>query len=103
VIQIQKGVTMRIDLYNSAASQLSTEAKPRPVNADGVAGSDSTATEDRTTLASGSASVDSLVSQAMNSPEIRQDKVASLQQAISSGQYPLDPQKIAAAMVDENA
>ena len=27
----------------------------------------------------------------MSSPEIRQDKVASLQQAISSGNYKLDP------------
>jgi flagellar biosynthesis anti-sigma factor FlgM len=45
----------------------------------------------------------SSVSTAMNSPEIREDKVDSLTQAISSGQYELDPGKIAASMVDEHA
>ena len=39
----------------------------------------------------------------MSSPEVRQDKVASLQQAISNGQYQLDPGKIAASMIDEHA
>jgi flagellar biosynthesis anti-sigma factor FlgM len=39
----------------------------------------------------------------MHSPEIRQDKVQSLQQAISSGQYKLEPDKIAGAMIDEHA
>lgn len=94
---------MRIDLYNSAASQLATEANAKQVNAGNAAAADATAGEDRTTLSSGSASVDSLVSAAMSSPEIRQDKVASLQQAVSSGQYQLDPEKIAASMIDEHA
>jgi flagellar biosynthesis anti-sigma factor FlgM len=39
----------------------------------------------------------------MNTPEIRQDKVASLQQAISNGSYDLNPQAIAGAMIDEHA
>jgi flagellar biosynthesis anti-sigma factor FlgM len=39
----------------------------------------------------------------MSSPEIRQDKVSSLQQAVSSGQYKLEPDKIAGAMIDEHA
>jgi flagellar biosynthesis anti-sigma factor FlgM len=39
----------------------------------------------------------------MSSPEIRQDKVDSLTQAVSSGQYQLDPGKIAASMLDEHA
>ena len=94
---------MRIDLYNSAAVQLSNEANSSQVKAESAATSPSAGTEDRTTLTSGSASVQSLVSAAMKSPEIREDKVASLQQAISSGQYKLDPQKIAASMIDEHA
>jgi flagellar biosynthesis anti-sigma factor FlgM len=39
----------------------------------------------------------------MSSPEIRQDKVASLQQAVSNGTYQLDPNAIAGAMIDEHA
>jgi flagellar biosynthesis anti-sigma factor FlgM len=39
----------------------------------------------------------------MSSPDIRQSKVQSLQQAISSGSYQLDPDQIAGAMIDEHA
>ena len=93
---------MRIDLYNSAASQLTNDpASPQGVS-ESAAGS-SSPSEDRITLSSGSTSIDSLVSAAMNTPAIRHDKVASLQQAISSGEYKLDPQAIAASILDEHA
>jgi flagellar biosynthesis anti-sigma factor FlgM len=39
----------------------------------------------------------------MSSPEIRQDRVDSLKQAIDNGSYELDPEKIAASMIDEHA
>jgi len=39
----------------------------------------------------------------MSSPEIRQDKVDSLKQALESGNYKLDPGKIAESMIDEQA
>jgi flagellar biosynthesis anti-sigma factor FlgM len=39
----------------------------------------------------------------MSLPDIRQDKVASLRQAVTSGTYQLDPKKIAASMLDEQA
>jgi flagellar biosynthesis anti-sigma factor FlgM len=98
---------MRIDLFNSAATELAGElntqsastGKPPAVSQNSTVD----ATEDRTTLASGSTAVDSLVSQAMNSPEVRQDLVQTLQQAIQSGQYKLEPDQIAGAMIDEQA
>jgi flagellar biosynthesis anti-sigma factor FlgM len=43
-----------------------------------------------------------LASQAMNSPEIRQDKVDSLRQSVSSGSYQVDATKIAGALVESN-
>lgn len=92
---------MRIDLYNSTASQLSDDATPRQVSGSDTSVSDSAASLDRTSFSS--TSLGSLVGSAMNTPEIRQDKVASLQQAISSGSYKLDPQAIAGAMIDEHA
>ncbi|HVU46806.1 MAG TPA: flagellar biosynthesis anti-sigma factor FlgM [Terracidiphilus sp.] len=94
---------MRIDLYNSAASQIGSEPNQKRVGAQNIAATESDSGGDRTTLTSGSGSVSALVSEAMHSPEIRQDKVQSLQQAISSGQYKLEPDKIAGAMIDEHA
>lgn len=42
-----------------------------------------------------------LADHAMSLPEVRMDKVNALRQAISSGQYKVDPQKVADAIVDE--
>jgi flagellar biosynthesis anti-sigma factor FlgM len=48
-----------------------------------------------------SVNLSSLAKSALNTPEIRQDKVDSLRQSISSGQYGLDPKSIADAMLAE--
>jgi negative regulator of flagellin synthesis FlgM len=93
---------MRIDL-NQAASQIANESNPKPVDAENVAASDLANSGDRTTLTSTQQSLNSLVSTAMSSPEVRQDRVDSLKQAISDGTYELDPEKIAASMIDERA
>jgi negative regulator of flagellin synthesis FlgM len=93
---------MRIDLSNTAASQISSEAGSQTAAAQQGA-TIAAREDDHTTLVSDSGSVSSLVSSAMSSPEIREDKVASLQQAISNGTYQLDPAKIAASMIDEQA
>lgn len=94
---------MRVDLSNTQASQIASEPSSQQVSHGttpaAVGGSD----EDRTTLTSDSGAVGSLVSAAMNTPEMRDDKIASLQQAIANGQYDLDPEKIAASMIDEHA
>jgi flagellar biosynthesis anti-sigma factor FlgM len=94
---------MRIDLYNSAASQVSSELNSQQVTAQTAAKSDGVAGEDRATLTSDSTSVGSLVSTALNSPEVRQGKVDSLRQSIASGQYQIDPASIAASMVGKSA
>jgi flagellar biosynthesis anti-sigma factor FlgM len=39
----------------------------------------------------------------MSSPEIRQELVQGLKQEVESGQYQLDPDQIAGAMIDEHA
>jgi negative regulator of flagellin synthesis FlgM len=93
---------MRIDLNSAAASQIVSEQNDKPVSSTSLPASN-VAREDRTTLSSDTQSLSSLVSSAMSSPEIRDDKVASLQQAISSGTYKLDPGAIASSMIDEHA
>ena len=94
---------MRIDLTNSSAGELSSELSAQQVSSQNLAQPGASGTEDRATFTSDSASVNSLVSAALASPEIRQDKVDSLRLSVSSGQYELDPAKIAASMVDDHA
>ena len=93
---------MRIDPYNSASSQVSSQSGSQQVSAN-TPSTASVNSEDRATLSSDSTSVSSLVSQALSYPEVRQDKVDSLRQAINNGQYELDPSKIAGSMLDEQA
>ena len=94
---------MRIDLTQSTASQMESELNPNSVAASNVPVSDLAGREDQTTLSSSGQSLSALVSTAMSSPEIRQDKVDALTQAVNAGTYGLDPQKIAASMIDEHA
>jgi flagellar biosynthesis anti-sigma factor FlgM len=68
-------------------------------DAQGSAAPAAAAGEDRTTLTSDSAGVETLVSTAMNSPAVRQQTVENLRQAVSGGQYQLDPAAIADAML----
>jgi flagellar biosynthesis anti-sigma factor FlgM len=94
---------MRIDLNQTAASQIATEPNAQQVNANSVPASGVAGGEDRTTFTSDAQSLSSLVRSAMSSPETREDKVASLQHAVSSGTYQLDPGEIATSMIDEHA
>lgn len=94
---------MRIDLFNTQASQIAGQPNSNKVKGQGVAASEVDGSGDHATLTAGSGSIGSLVSQALTSPEIRQEKVQALQQQVSSGQYKLDPEKIAEAMIDEHA
>jgi flagellar biosynthesis anti-sigma factor FlgM len=93
---------MRIDLFNSAASQISSQQASQQTSAQKTANS-AQVDGDRATLTSDSTSVGSLVSQALSSPAIRQEQVDSLKQAVSNGQYDLNPGKIAASIIDDQA
>lgn len=92
---------MRIDSYSSASDMVSSQPNTRSSAVQSDITAPSAGSEDRTTLTSGSTSVKSLVSMAMNTPEIRQETVDSLRQAIDSGQYQLDPAAIASSMLQD--
>jgi negative regulator of flagellin synthesis FlgM len=94
---------MRIDLLNSSAGELSSELSSQQASAQSATQAATSGAEDRATLTSNSTSVNSLVSTALNFPEVRQDKVDNLRLAVSSGQYELDPAKIASSMIDDYA
>jgi flagellar biosynthesis anti-sigma factor FlgM len=92
---------MRIDSYSPSPSVGEVSNNPGTPKADVQGGATPAAAggEDRTTLTSDSATVQSLVSTAMNSPAVRHDAVQNLRQAVGSGQYQLDPAAIADAML----
>jgi|GEM_PF-4856108 flagellar biosynthesis anti-sigma factor FlgM len=94
---------MRIDLTNATASQIASEHKPQQVNAQDTSASEPVGDQDRATLTSAKQSLSGLVSNAMATPEVRQELVNNLKHAIQSGKYELDPGKIAQSMLDEQA
>ncbi len=90
---------MKVELSNSLPTQgildrPSSKVASSNVSSAGVA-------QDRTTFSSKSQSVQSLVNQALSSPEIRQDRVQSLKSSIASGDYKVDANKIAGAIISE--
>jgi negative regulator of flagellin synthesis FlgM len=97
---------MKIDLNSSTPDPVVT---PRQNNNDVTSTSQihnveqvSNAAEDKTTLSFDGASVDALASQAMSSTDVRQDRVDALRQAVSNGQYKVDPDQVAEAMLQES-
>lgn len=92
---------MKIDAYGASATEFS-----RSLNTSGAdttkssttgANIQQVSTEDTTSFASGSASVQDLTNAAFDTTS-RAAKIASLQHAVRSGQYAIDPANIAAAL-----
>lgn len=86
---------MRIDLTSLPATQITPD---KPASANGKSQVETPDYQDQTTL-SGDSVVSQLNSTALASPDVRQDRVAALQQQVSSGQYKPDPANIASAMI----
>jgi flagellar biosynthesis anti-sigma factor FlgM len=89
---------MRIDL-----NQLSLGNVEREENGKKVAAKSSSAVspEDKATLSSGSLDLPSLEAQVLASPEVRADRVEALRQAIQNGEYAIEPDKIAQAILQQ--
>ena len=87
---------MKIEGSSPATSELLADRTKQATNT-AVTGTQGAA-EDRATFHSDSASVQSLTSQALASPAIRQDKVDPLSQSVSSGVYQVSATNIAGAI-----
>jgi flagellar biosynthesis anti-sigma factor FlgM len=90
-------VAMKIEGISPVETQLPVESVAARVLSGGQA-SIPGAAQDTTSFHSDSNSVLSLATQALGSPEVRQGTVDALRQSVSSGQYELDPGRIAAAI-----
>jgi flagellar biosynthesis anti-sigma factor FlgM len=80
---------MKVEANNSVATLLSVNGNGKKVSSASSAGTVGS-TEDRTTFHTDTQSVQALTSQAMQYPEVRQEKVDALAQAVSRGQYQAD-------------
>ncbi|MFZ0479804.1 MAG: flagellar biosynthesis anti-sigma factor FlgM [Terriglobales bacterium] len=86
---------MRIGLKSTDPSEISTE-RTATYRSSGQSG---TSSADR--FSGDTVSLSALTAQTMQLPEVRQGKVDSLRQSIASGEYEVDPQKTADAMLND--
>jgi flagellar biosynthesis anti-sigma factor FlgM len=90
---------MRIDLNYAAQTPEPNRTGQNGASAANSAASNVASGEDRAQL-SGDGTVLRLVAQAVQLPEIRQERVQSLRSAIQGGSFQLSPEKTAAAVFD---
>lgn len=97
---------MKVDLNGSDPSQLSNigSSQRAETGATTPARTESNPQliEDTATLSSTGETVKSLTTKVLESSEVRQDKVEALRQAVHSGEYRIEPEKIAEAMIRDS-
>jgi len=90
---------MRIDFHQEPqAIAESNRANPQSAGAAGTSSASSALGEDQAQLSGAHVQVQALAAEAAHLPEIRQERVQALRQAIQSGQYQASPEKIAGAL-----
>ncbi len=92
---------MKIDAGGVAAGSIQPDWSSKQGGTTAVATAPNTRTA-RTPLRSDGAMAKSLVSQALSLPDVRQERVQALRQAVSSGTYQVDPQKLATSMMSDS-
>ena len=91
---------MRINGNSPLSNEIVTGRSDKPASAEQPA----TATpQDQTSFSSDQTSLSSLEAQVLQTPDIRPDRVAAFKEAIGKGQYAIEPEKIADAMLNEMA
>lgn len=73
----------------------------RTDNASSTSQAHSAAADESESLPEDTVTISTLTAKALQMPEVRQDKVDTLRQSVSSGQYQVDPYAIADAMVNQ--
>ncbi len=90
---------MRIDLTNIRFQGVERDDKTRKA---GSKAASAPSVEDKASLSTDALSVSALEAQAMNTPPVRQDKVEALRQSIQNGDYRIEADKIAHAILEQN-
>jgi flagellar biosynthesis anti-sigma factor FlgM len=92
---------MRVDINGPAASQIASEQSASSKKVADHNRANTQFAEDTTSFSSDTVGLSALTSKAMETPEIRQDKVDSLRQSIQAGSYKIEPDKIADGILKE--
>jgi flagellar biosynthesis anti-sigma factor FlgM len=91
---------VRVDLNGPALGEVNSSEAGK--NTEVPVGQAATALqEDTASFSTGHATIADLSVQALSSPEVRQQKVEALRNAIQSGEYQIDPGAIADNMIQE--
>lgn len=90
---------MRIDLNNLLLNSVEREDKTRKASSKA---SSAPSVEDKASLSVDTVSVSSLEAQAMAAPAVRQDRVDALRHAIQNGEYRVEADKVAQAILEQN-
>jgi negative regulator of flagellin synthesis FlgM len=90
---------MRIDLNNILMNGVEGDGRTRKAGAKAPS---APSVEDKTSLSSDTLSVSSLTTQAMEAPNVRQDRVEALRQQVQNGEYKLEADKTARAILQQN-
>jgi|SRR5580698_7750097 negative regulator of flagellin synthesis FlgM len=97
---------MKVDLNGLTGPALDSINSPQRTPSETAATSDVSTgpvvAEDAATLSIDSARVNSLVAKALDSPQVREQKVEALRQAVQNGEYKVDPAQIAEAMIRQS-
>src|ERR1700691_5942142 len=95
---------MKVELNGPTAGATLDAVTSAQANKPEISGENAVQTpeEDNVTLSTDTSSIAALTTKAMTSPEIRQDKVDALRQAIANGDYKVDPGQIAKAMIADS-
>ncbi len=93
---------MRIDLNPASMPELERARGSATASANSSGSVDnSSETEDVASLSTGQDAVSTLGAQLSTVPDVRQDVVASLRQAVNSGNYRISPDGIADKMISD--
>ena len=93
---------MRIDLNSILLNATERDDKTRNAGSKAPSATSAPSVEDKTSLSVDTLSISSLEAQAMTTPQIRQDKVEALRQSVQNGDYKVEPDKIARAILEHN-
>jgi flagellar biosynthesis anti-sigma factor FlgM len=89
---------MKIEVNSPTTSLLPVDQGAKKVPTGSLADAQ-ISTQDHTTFQTDTQSVKTLTTQALNTPEVRQDKVDALSQAVKSGAYKVDSTETATALI----
>ncbi|MGA9567404.1 MAG: flagellar biosynthesis anti-sigma factor FlgM [Candidatus Korobacteraceae bacterium] len=94
---------MNIDSIRSAGVGISTDQNAPQVKKGGVGWSSADSQAVRATLSSDVSAVGALVTRAMQTPEVRQDRIDALRASVGNGSYSINANQIAASMLKEQS